>query len=361
MAEDRKTASSNNRGKTPVTWHPLFPAMLAVWFGALFGLGILAVRASLLETLVLSFGIDGLVPAAAPPLGATARILLALGFAMTGAVIGGAIGLLMARSRPDNVARRAEAAVAREAARATDEPADSPADSVAGGSESQGFFDVSQLKLDDEVSSLAEPEGQAEPADELEPEIEVLAADAPEPETALKPARAFERPLDPVSFPLPEAFPVPGGAAAARLTGASLDSLSHLELIERLALSLQKRREEAAAAEAQAPAEVDAADAEAEPAATLAPTPAPTPTKAVPSYYPAVSEAAAEQGYASLLGLSRPAVETDEEADEEADDRAIARFPESFPPAGTGRQTPEATERALRDALATLERMSGAA
>lgn len=328
LAEDRKPA----RGKTPVTWHPLFPAMLAVWFGALFGLGILAVRATLLEAVVLSFGIDGLIPAAAPPLGATARILLALAFALTGGVIGGAIGLLMARSRPDNVARRAEAAAAREAKQGERAVAETPPASVAEAGKALGFIDISELDLDEKL--------RIEP----EPEVEILTAGAPEPEAELKPARAFERPLDPVSFPLPESFPIPGGAAAARLTTASLDSLSHLELIERLALSLQKRREEAATRQdgaAPEPIEANALDAR--------------PAKPAPSYYPPVSEAAAEGGYASLLGLSRPQVQ------DKAESPAIARFPDPLPPDGSSRQSPEATERALRDALATLQRMSGAA
>lgn len=326
-----------------MTWHPLFPAMLAVWFGALFGLGILAVRAPLLEAAVLSFGIDGLIPAAAPPLGATARILLALAFALTGGVIGGAIGLRMARSRPDNVARRAEAAAAREAKQAEREAIETAPEPVVESGEALGFFDISQLKLDEELRIEAEPE--IEP----EPEIEIIAAGAPEPETELKPARAFanvlRRPLDPVAFPLPESFPLPGGAAAARLTSASLDSLSHLELIERLALSLQKRREEAAAGQDTS----ETIEGEAEIVA---------PAKPAPSYYPPVSEAAAERGYASLLGLSRPSVPDEDEGEDSA---PIARFPDSVPPAGSARQTPEATERALRDALATLQRMSGAA
>lgn len=321
-----------------MTWHPLFPAMLAVWFGALFGLGILAVRTTLLEAVVLSFGIDGLIPAAAPPLGATARILLALAFAVTGGLIGGAIGFLMARSRPDNVARRVEAAAAREAKLAERELAEA---APATEPETLGFFDISQLKLEDELRIEPEPEIAPEP--EAQPAVEILGAEEPEFTAELKPARAFERPLDPVSFPLPESFPVPGGAAAARLTSASLDSLSHLELIERLALSLQKRREEAAAGEDTS----ETIEGEAEIVA---------PAKPAPSYYPPVSEAAAERGYASLLGLSRPAVETEDE-----DDSPIARFPDSLPPAGSARQTPEATERALRDALATLQRMSGAA
>lgn len=318
-----------------MTWHPLFPAIVAVWFGALFGLGVLAVRTALLEAAVLSLGIDSLIPAAAPPLGATARTLLAFGFALAGAAIGGTIGLSMARSRPDAVARRTEAAAAKAAAKAEAEAArieaaEAPAlaEPETEAAEARAYFDISQLDLDEDLRIEPQPE----------PEIEILAGDAPLAEPELKSARAFERPLDPVSFPLPESFPVPGGAAAARLTAASLDSLSHLELIERLALSLQKRREEAGAEQKEAaPQTIDVA-------ATIFPAPS------VPSYYPPVSDAAAERGYASLLGLSRPPI-----AEEEG--TSIARFPEP----GGHRPNSAATERALRDALATLQRMSGAA
>ena len=72
----------------PITSNPLFPAVVALWFGALFGLGSLAVRPSLLEELVLSSHIDLVIPAAAPPLGVTARILLALTMAALGAILG---------------------------------------------------------------------------------------------------------------------------------------------------------------------------------------------------------------------------------------------------------------------------------
>lgn len=75
------------KGK-PVTSHPLFPAVAALWFGALFGLGSLAIRPSLIEELVATSGIDLIVPAAAPPLGVTARILIALTLSALGALIG---------------------------------------------------------------------------------------------------------------------------------------------------------------------------------------------------------------------------------------------------------------------------------
>lgn len=91
--QTRKQASAR-----PVTTHQLFPAVVALWFGALFGLGSLAVRPLLLESLVIKSRIDLIVPAAAPPLGITARILVALVLAAIGAVIG--ITLARRLSRP---------------------------------------------------------------------------------------------------------------------------------------------------------------------------------------------------------------------------------------------------------------------
>ena len=83
----------NSANAKPITSNPLFPAVVALWFGALFGLGSLAVRPSLLEELVLKSHIDLIVPAAAPPLGVTARILLALVMA----ALGGVLGIILAR------------------------------------------------------------------------------------------------------------------------------------------------------------------------------------------------------------------------------------------------------------------------
>ena len=81
----------------PISAHPLFPAVVALWFGALFGLGSLAVRPALLENLVLQSHIDLVIPAAAPPLGITARILLALVLAALGAMLGIMLSRRLAR------------------------------------------------------------------------------------------------------------------------------------------------------------------------------------------------------------------------------------------------------------------------
>lgn len=81
----------------PITDHPLFPAFVALWFSAVLGLGSLAVRPELLESLVLRSGIDLIVPAAAPPLGIMARILVALVLAATGSMLGIVVARKLAR------------------------------------------------------------------------------------------------------------------------------------------------------------------------------------------------------------------------------------------------------------------------
>lgn len=96
MAPQKRKSSS---GK-PITSHPLFPAIVALWFGALFGLGSLAIRPSLLESAVVAIGLDGIVPAAAPPLGVTARILIALVLAALGALVGAKLAAWFARPKP---------------------------------------------------------------------------------------------------------------------------------------------------------------------------------------------------------------------------------------------------------------------
>ena len=116
MAKQKRKAPASK----PVTQHQLFPAVVALWFGALFGLGSLAVRPGLVEELVIKSRIDLIVPAAAPPLGVTARMLIALCLAALGAMIGAVIGRRLARPKVEarerkrsNLATPAAAPVAR--------------------------------------------------------------------------------------------------------------------------------------------------------------------------------------------------------------------------------------------------------
>lgn len=97
----RQTAQSAETRKTtpPITAHRLFPALVAIWFAALFGLGSFALPASLIERVIVMIGLPAAMPAAAPPLGITARLLIALALTVAGIVLGLLLALrLRARS-----------------------------------------------------------------------------------------------------------------------------------------------------------------------------------------------------------------------------------------------------------------------
>lgn len=120
----------------PITSHQLFPAVVALWFGALFGLGSLAVRPSLLESAVMASRIDLVIPAAAPPLGVTARILVALILAAIGSAIGLIVARRLTRPKPEVRERKRTKLAEREEAapRYTNHPAFAEAeDGEAGG------------------------------------------------------------------------------------------------------------------------------------------------------------------------------------------------------------------------------------
>lgn len=77
--------------KPPISLHPAFPVIVALWFAALLGLGSLILPVVLLERAVEASGLAALAPAAAPPLGFTARGIVAVAAALSGGIIGIAI------------------------------------------------------------------------------------------------------------------------------------------------------------------------------------------------------------------------------------------------------------------------------
>ena len=181
-------------GGQPIIRHPLFPAIVALWFGALLGVGSLALRPALLEALVLATGIDAVLPAAGPPLGITARLLLASALGLAG----GAVGFVLARRFAD----------------AKDDVAPK-------------VFRVAEADLDAPLTSAAPKPASAHPKPAIEaPEGPFLA-----PNPAPSPA------------PASECQPAPIPSAAERIASADLAELSHVELIERLAIALQRRQE----------------------------------------------------------------------------------------------------------------------
>ncbi|KRA80388.1 hypothetical protein [Altererythrobacter sp. Root672] len=119
-------------GSGSITRHPAFPAIVALWFTALLGLGGLLLPVALLERVVEMSRIGSLVTAAAPPLGVSARLIVAVGLGAIGAVLG------------FKIARRVTGAGSRDetALRAPDAPrrpfnvaADSGAEETSGESE----------------------------------------------------------------------------------------------------------------------------------------------------------------------------------------------------------------------------------
>jgi hypothetical protein len=494
---------TNPAARRSITSHPLFPVIVVLWCGALFGMASLAIRTEWIEGAVVAAGIDGVVPMAAPPLGKTARILIAL--LATG--LGCLVGLLVMR-RFSNPRAEAPAPVRRRNSSPTVEEAASPV-SLFGGAR-RGESDDAEQEAERAEEAPAAPAGRRRRftmAREEQPEAANAAptaqilnvadldldsfepdADAPRwvrnidqdaavvdaPETAesrtsslfdsyarrLSPiasaeatiaAPGFELLSQPVADDLTAAEDAPlqaapatarppvmdlrpraHGSAAERIASAPLDDLSHVELLERLALTIERRRaalraaaEAAATAPAPEPAPAQRDDApapavEAEPAPLLPAALRPVDLdveayehEPLPGYVPprhiGLNAAAAEtrklampgadgdddvlaEGYSSLRNLSRPAAPTPAAqrpfptspaprfgrptAAEEG--RSVFPFPTQPDPAALampdasssparpsrafdGPAKPKDAEAELRAALATLQRMSGAA
>ncbi|MFC3100202.1 hypothetical protein [Altererythrobacter lauratis] len=107
LADEKRVKGKT--AKPPISTHPAFPFIVALWFAALLGIGSLVVPVPLIERISVATGLASLFPPAAPPLGFTARLLMALGFTVGGALV----GLFIARKVAE--AHRAEPALRRAA------------------------------------------------------------------------------------------------------------------------------------------------------------------------------------------------------------------------------------------------------
>lgn len=451
--------SSDTPARPPLSAHPAFPAMVALWFAALLGLGSLALPVVLLESVVSATGLASIVSAASPPLGMTARLLAALAAALAGGGLGVVIGRRVALAAaqggespfarlapglraPLNIkdevgaagladedslplTRRRALALSddagedpygdpydamlpgeRQAAielayddRDFDEPLelDAPADDNAGAFP-PGFAD--EPVADGEFDMTEEYDFPPE-APEPEPEREPLPFSAPslarhavEPEDyadeELRADEEFRAPLAAV-----EATGEP--AAAGEWAQAPLEELGLVQLVQRLGSTIERRRELLAEAPVApvtsvaapaapvriAPIEFEAAPPEEAAQAMAAYFGDPAPTPAEPAAPQALQphfqrplelvdddiegdedEEAADDGagYSSLLGISHPFARLDDSfepseepapEDEPQDERLFD------PPAEES--APQDADAALRAALATLQKMSGAA
>lgn len=197
------------RKPKPTTAHPMFPFVTALWFATFLGLGSFAVAPALLEGPVVALGLPALVPAAAPPLGFTARLLFALAMMGLGAVAGYAVGRALGRDKVEarvrtrgfgkQAARQEQTQTGFEARRPINptedlgEPLDAPVtQDVPLRRRALSLHDESQLSTPFESAPLpgvlpwevaAQEEAEAQPEPEAEPEP-VLAARAMQPTPA---------------------------------------------------------------------------------------------------------------------------------------------------------------------------------
>lgn len=112
--------------KAAISSHRAFPAILALWFATLLGFGSLVLPAILFEKFVTVTGIASLVPAAAPPLGAKARMLIAVVAGLVGIVAGLMVARKVAAAQAPAAPMRKNSPALRHADSHRDAPAKRP-------------------------------------------------------------------------------------------------------------------------------------------------------------------------------------------------------------------------------------------
>jgi len=334
--------------RPPLVRHPAFPAIVATWFATLLGLGMLVLPAVLLERLIGASGLSALLPAAAPPLGATARALIAVAAALAGAAAGWAIARRVADT-PELAAepRRARyPSGIRRPINVRDELADDVMFEDFGlPVPGQGALVPEDRDRTDGHDEAPSPERQAEEA--MEPEHPVPHWPREEEPAAPDAAEAFATvdTGEPLAFAAPSlsrrAEPSRDGAARAGSGSQQpvpLEGLGLVDLAERLRTSIERRREAiagaAAAAPPAAPAGIEAAPAE-------------EAAQAMAAYF----------GRPTAIGASAGPAASPVQRNGDARPDAIAQPCPSD--AGPAVADPVETDAALRAALVNLQRMSG--
>ncbi len=312
-------AGTAEKASNSIVGHRHFPAVAALWFAALLGLGSLAIRPALIESAVLSMRLDTLIAAAAPPLGMTARLLLALAMGGFGAVVGLILARKIAAPRDTGMRLRArdahpDAPARRPLSAATDLAEDRGASSDIAGpvlGQRRRTLAISEDDYPMEIvdfaplpgadrpfspSAIADPSGPDEIA-ETAPmllALDDLALDDSDivddhdysaiDETVATLVEA-EPALASASGPAGPFAPAATTSSAAAMAHFPLGSLSLAELSTRLSAALAGRRSRLAASTAMALSELVAAQA---PAATssLAPTVITDPASEAPLQLP---------------------------------------------------------------------------
>lgn len=206
--QPRAAGHGRRRGTAaPIAAHRLFPAFATLWFAALFGLGSLAISSEALGALVTMIGLPALVPAAAPPLGFTAHVLVAFAMTVAGALVGLVVALRL--RAPGRAAIRPAAVVTP--------PAEPEADEVYKVRARDAHPDAPPRRPLVLTEAFADPLDDAPAAQPIEPDAPLLRR---------KPAKTQDE-LAPSGPWIPEF--APGGSTAVQ----PLD-LSALDLIDPL-------------------------------------------------------------------------------------------------------------------------------
>lgn len=241
-----KPPRPNRSAGTGLVQHPLFPAITVLWVASLLIFAAMAMPASLIERAAATVHLDELIPAARPPLGFTARLLLAFALALGGGAAGWLGALALRRRAELRVPVVTPTAAAPEPAPVA-EPAPAPlvddeedfarlaAARAAPGQRRRALTsETAEAPSILEISAIPALQPlTAEPLDQS------LAAPTPAP-TPTPTAPASGSAEAPVRF---RNLAQLGGEAAARLCLAPLESLSVVQLVERFALALQARRQ----------------------------------------------------------------------------------------------------------------------
>ncbi|MFC3175209.1 hypothetical protein ACFOD9_13190 [Novosphingobium bradum] len=264
MPSDIPTEPAQDRRRAAFAAHPLFPAILALWLAALLAIGAMIMPVGLIERAAGAVHLDDLVPSARPPLGFTARLLLAFALALTGA----AGGLLAARAlgrRHAGSPVRQPAAAVRAAPTPTAGDDEDFARLAASRSEStprrraltsetaEGAPSILEISALPTLAPLAAASAAAEPA--AEPAD--APADAPAGAPSGSGATPAAEPADDRGDAPAIRFRSPAqlaGTAAMRLCAAPLETLGVIELVERFAVALHARRHRDGTTEPSAPA-----------------------------------------------------------------------------------------------------------
>lgn len=388
--------------------HRQFPLFVALWLAALLALSCLVAGSESLGALVGKLHLSAIIPAAAPPLGMTARVLLAALCGALGATVGLVIGLrLQARARGGAIVVPQSAPVDHDdddhaEDRIVVEPARPDAPRVRSRDAHPDAPPRRPLVVTEDVLPFAatsrfvapEPaiiEPEARPAIDLAEDLPPFLAEAhragqPEtPEPAAEPV-ASEPPV--IVPPLPLAS-LAASDPRQPIAEAPIQSLGLVQLIERLALAIAVRQALRAEREA-APA-----TQEIDPRAPLhrfdpltmdhagpllrakplrqatAEDEAPEPADGVPEFAGSDDPIDDDPRYASLAAMAMPrpdlvhaAAPEPAPAEPGHETAPVVRL---HPVVQRGSAEPQSAEtggdndpdRALRDALATLRRISG--